>query len=147
MNMYYPAPYPFEENRGDLDYTGNVFYRFRFTDTKLHCTYGHPQLRNLVCAPTKNDVYYLAEDSVQHWCPQLRSSKSILGRPHRGPRSRLPHRVTTMAAKDEHLLVGGDDGSFTYMNLETSAKPVLAGFSDADYMEVNGMEISRSRTG
>jgi len=52
-----------------------------------------------------------------------------------------------MAAKDEHLLVGGDDGSFTYMNLETSAKPILGGFSDADYMEVNGMEISRSRTG
>ncbi|KAF9928086.1 hypothetical protein BGZ65_006425 [Modicella reniformis] len=52
-----------------------------------------------------------------------------------------------MAAMDEFLLVGGDDGSFTFMNLQTCESPVFGTFTNGEFMEVNSIEISFSRTG
>lgn len=49
-----------------------------------------------------------------------------------------------MAAMDEYLLVGGEDGSFTFMNLHTFQHPVYDTFTNG---EVNGIEMSHSRTG
>ncbi|KAF9906915.1 hypothetical protein EC991_011478 [Linnemannia zychae] len=52
-----------------------------------------------------------------------------------------------MAAMDEFLMVGGEDGSFTFMNLQTCENPVYDSFTTEHYLEVNGIEITRSRTG
>lgn len=52
-----------------------------------------------------------------------------------------------MAAMDEYLMVGGEDGSFTFMNLQTCDNPVFDSFTTVHYLEVNGIEITRSRTG
>jgi hypothetical protein len=52
-----------------------------------------------------------------------------------------------MAAMDEFLMVGGEDGSFTFMNLQTCQDPVYDSFTTEHYLEVNGIEITRSRTG
>ncbi|KAG0001109.1 hypothetical protein BGZ79_005073, partial [Entomortierella chlamydospora] len=136
-----------EENRKELDYEGNHFYRFRYTDTNIHCSHRHPQLRNLVCATSKNDIYYMFNNAIQHWCPQLRTSNTILGHPLKPPYDRVPDRITTMAAMDNLLLAGGEDGSFVFMNLETCTNPIYESFTDGGYMEVNGIEISHSRTG
>ncbi|KAF9135889.1 hypothetical protein BGW39_010704 [Mortierella sp. 14UC] len=135
------------ENRDLVNYEGNEFYRFRYTDTNVHCSHQHPQLRNLVYATSKNDVYYLYDNSIQHWSPQRRSSRTILGRPLKNLHSRIPNRITTMAAMDEFLMVGGEDGSFTFMNLQTCENPVYDSFTTEHYLEVNGIEITRSRTG
>ncbi|KAF9084338.1 hypothetical protein BGX23_010598 [Mortierella sp. AD031] len=135
------------ENRKVINYTGNEFYRFRYTDTSVHCSHLHPQLRNLVYATSKNDVYYLYDNSIHHWSPQLRSSKTILGRPLKNLHSRIPNRITTMAAMDEFMMVGGEDGSFTFMNLRTCENPVYDSFTTEHFLEVNGIEITRSRTG
>ncbi|KAG0379594.1 hypothetical protein BGX24_012551 [Mortierella sp. AD032] len=137
----------FFNNRDVINYEGNEFYRFRYTDTNVHCSHQHPQLRNLVYATSKNDVYYLYDNSIQHWSPQRRSSTTILGRPLRNLHSRIPNRITTMAAMDEFLIVGGEDGSFTFMNLQTCENPVYDSFTTEHYLEVNGIEITRSRTG
>ncbi|KAF9183760.1 hypothetical protein BGZ51_003822 [Haplosporangium sp. Z 767] len=144
---YYRNDPAIEENRSTLDYRDNEYFRFRFTDTSRHCSYRHPQLRNLVCATSKNDVYYLYENSVMHWSPQLQTSTTILGQPLKGPWSRMPPRVMTMAAMEEFLLVGGEDGSYTFMNLQTYQNPVYDAFTNEGYREVNGIEISYSRTG
>lgn len=47
------------KNRQVLNYANNEYFRFRYTDTNIHCSHRHPQLRNLVVATSKNDVYYL----------------------------------------------------------------------------------------
>ncbi|KAG0365138.1 hypothetical protein BGZ54_006839 [Gamsiella multidivaricata] len=146
-HMYYSGTAALKESREVLDYNSNEFYRFRYTDTNIHCSHRHPQLRNLVCATSKNDIYYLCNNSIQHWCPQLRISKTILGPPLRTAHARVPSRITTMAAMDEFLLVGGEDGSFTFMNLQTCENPIFGSFIDEGYMEVNGIELSYSRTG
>ena len=52
-----------------------------------------------------------------------------------------------MAAMDEYLMVGGEDGSYTFMNLQTCDNPVFDSFTTVHYLEVNGIEITRSRTG
>ncbi|KAF9369005.1 hypothetical protein BGX21_006206, partial [Mortierella sp. AD011] len=52
-----------------------------------------------------------------------------------------------MAATDNLLLAGGEDGSFVFMNLETCTNPIYESFTDGGYMEVNGIEISHSRAG
>ncbi|KAI1297612.1 hypothetical protein EDD11_007031, partial [Mortierella claussenii] len=138
----------FHPNRKKLDYSANTeFYRFRYTDTNIHCSHRHPQLRHLVTATSKNDIYYLYENSVKHWCPQLRTSKTILGHPLKSPHANVPNKITTMATLDDMLLVGGEDGSFTFMNLDTCVDPVYGSFTDGRHMEVNGIEISHSRTG
>ncbi|KAF9115756.1 hypothetical protein BGX27_006538 [Mortierella sp. AM989] len=136
-----------QETREELDYEGNEFYRFRYTDTNIHCSYRHPQLRNLICATSKNDIYYLFNNAVQHWCPQLRTAKTILGYPLKSPYARVPEKITTMAAMDNLLLAGGEDGCFTFINLETCSSPVFDRFTNGDNMEVNGIEMSYSRTG
>ncbi|KAG0057400.1 hypothetical protein BGZ83_010859 [Gryganskiella cystojenkinii] len=148
LHMLSHAPgITFQENREPLNYEGNEFYRFRYTDTNIHCTHEHPQLRNLVAATSKNDLYYLHDNSIQHWSPQLRTTKTILGEPLRGAHARVPHKITTLAAMDDLLMVGGMDGGFSFMNLQTCKNPVLGSFSDTDYFEVNAIEMSRSRTG
>ncbi|KAF9429768.1 hypothetical protein BGZ94_009536 [Podila epigama] len=50
-----------QNNRQALDYTNHEYFRFRYTDTNVHCSHRHPQLRNLVTATSKNDVYYLCK--------------------------------------------------------------------------------------
>ncbi|KAF9331185.1 hypothetical protein BG006_005956 [Podila minutissima] len=87
------------------------------------------------------------ENSIQHWSPQLRTSTTILGSPLKNALARVPHRITTMAAMDHNLLVGGEDGSFTFMNLQTCQKPVFGTFTDGEYLEINSIEMSHSRTG
>lgn len=52
-----------------------------------------------------------------------------------------------MTAMDHNLLVGGEDGSFTFMNLQTCEKPVFGTFTDGEYLEINSIEMSHSRTG
>ncbi|KAG0034963.1 hypothetical protein BGZ81_001912 [Podila clonocystis] len=147
MYMFYHGSRTLEENRQALDYANNEYFRFRYTDTNIHCSHRHPQLRNLVAATSKNDVYYLYENSIQHWSPQLRTSTTILGSPLRNAYTRVPHRITTMAAMDHNLLLGGEDGSFTFMNLQTCQKPVFGTFTDGEYLEINSIEMSHSRTG
>lgn len=44
-------------------------------------------------------------------------------------------------------MVGGEDGSYTFMNLQTCDNPVFDSFTTVHYLEVNGIEITRSRTG
>ncbi|KAG9070996.1 hypothetical protein KI688_008539 [Linnemannia hyalina] len=55
-------------NRNVINYDGNEFYRFRYTDTNVHCSHHHPQLRNLVYATSKNDVYYLRKRPSSNNC-------------------------------------------------------------------------------
>ncbi|KAF9933612.1 hypothetical protein FBU30_005051 [Linnemannia zychae] len=145
--MFYDKFPRLVENRKEINYDGNEFYRFRYTDTNVHCSHRHPQLRNLVYATSKNDVYYLYDNSIQHWSPQCRSSRTILGRPLRNQHSRVPNGVTTMAAMDEFLMVGGEDGSYTFMNLQTCENPIYDSFTTEHFLEINGIEITRSRTG
>ncbi|KAF9417573.1 hypothetical protein BGZ76_004509 [Entomortierella beljakovae] len=52
-----------------------------------------------------------------------------------------------MAAKDNILLTGGEDGSLTFVNLDTCKNPILDSSTNGDTLEVNGIEISHSRTG
>ncbi|KAF9571848.1 hypothetical protein EC968_010576 [Mortierella alpina] len=143
-NAFYPDRPPLKECRETLDYSHNEFYRFRYTDTSYHCSHRHPQLRHLVCATSKNDVYYLYNNAVQQWNPHLQESRTILGQPLKRAHAVVPNKITTMAAMDEYLLVGGEDGSFTFMNLQTCHGPIFDTFTHG---EVNGVEMSHSRTG
>ncbi|KAF8930412.1 hypothetical protein BGZ58_008255 [Dissophora ornata] len=52
-----------------------------------------------------------------------------------------------MAAMNQFLLVGGEDGSFTFMNLQNYEDPIFDSFTNGEYMEVNSIEMSYSRTG
>ncbi|KAG0201916.1 hypothetical protein BGX28_005405 [Mortierella sp. GBA30] len=139
MSVYYAGTPQLKENRESVDYRNNEFYRFRYTDTNNHCSHRHPQLRHLVCATNNN--------AVQQWNPHLRASRTILGQPLKKAHAVVPNRITTMAAMDEYLLVGGEDGTFSFMNLQSCENPVFDTFTNGEYLEVNGIEMSHSRTG
>ncbi|GJJ73898.1 hypothetical protein EMPS_06256 [Entomortierella parvispora] len=144
VHMHYSGPVIIEENREALDYKDNDFYRFRYTDTSIHCSHRHPQLRNLVSATSKNDIYYLNHNSIMHWSPQLRTARTILGDPLKKPFTRVPSQITTLAALDNMIMLGGMDGNFTFMNLQTCMNPIRSSITD---VEVNAIEMSLSRTG
>ncbi|KAF9584450.1 hypothetical protein BGW38_006424 [Lunasporangiospora selenospora] len=135
-------------NRETLDYSmENQYYRFRYTDTTVHCGHRHPQLRNLVYATSKNDVYYQYNNSVNYWSPQLRTSQIILGDPLKTPHAQVPSHIVTMAAMDEYIMAGGEDGAYTFLNLNNYKNPVFGTFTSSMRFEVNSIEMSYSRSG
>lgn len=53
------------------------FYKFHYSKLDTKSVINHFQLRNLLASPTKNDVYYYAQDSIRHWSPITHESESI----------------------------------------------------------------------
>jgi len=53
------------------------FYKFLYSKLNTESNICHFQLRNLLASPTKNDVYYYAQDSIRHWSPITHESKSV----------------------------------------------------------------------
>ncbi|XP_022138944.1 uncharacterized WD repeat-containing protein C2A9.03-like isoform X2 [Momordica charantia] len=97
----------------------NTFYDFQFNTRLVKSKIVHFQLRNLLWATTKHDVYLMQNYSVVHWSSLLRRSKEVLNvaRPivptlHPGMTSQSLSRVqiSTMAVKDNLIVAGGFQG-------------------------------------
>jgi hypothetical protein len=57
---------------------GGNFYHFRYNTRSVKSTIVHFQLRNLVWATSKHDVYLMHNFSVMHWSPLTCKSTEVL---------------------------------------------------------------------
>ncbi|KAJ7965686.1 WD40 repeat [Quillaja saponaria] len=114
-------------SHGDLDKEcldvdkGKSFYDFQFNTRLVKSTIVHFQLRHLLWATSKHDVYLMQNYSVMHWSSLLRRGKEILNvakpivttpkRPtllSQPPISRV--QISSMAVKGNLMVAGGFQG-------------------------------------
>ncbi|KAM0065189.1 putative transcription factor WD40-like family [Helianthus debilis subsp. tardiflorus] len=96
------------------------YYEFFRNSRALKPTILHFQLRNLVCATSKHDVYFLSDYSIMHWSSLSQNSTEIVNfYGHVAPTEKhagslfegfTKTQISTLAVKDDFLVVGGFQG-------------------------------------
>ncbi|XP_057794566.1 uncharacterized WD repeat-containing protein C2A9.03-like isoform X1 [Salvia miltiorrhiza] len=99
---------------------GHNFYDFQFNTRLVKSTIVHFQLRNLLWATSKHDVYLTQNYSVMHWSSTQRKSKEvinvakpivpILNSPGSMAQTLSRVQISTMTVKDNLMVAGGFQG-------------------------------------
>ncbi|KAG5526076.1 hypothetical protein RHGRI_032390 [Rhododendron griersonianum] len=99
---------------------GGMYYEFRRNSRSVKPTILHSQLRNLVWATSKHDVYLMSHFSVTHWSALTCNKTEVLNvSGHVVPCEKHPGsllegftqtKVTTLAVRDRLLVAGGFQG-------------------------------------
>ncbi|KAJ3152414.1 hypothetical protein HDU86_005594 [Geranomyces michiganensis] len=87
---------------------GRLYDWYR-TSLANKCSVEHMQLRNLVWATSKNDVYYTDRSGVQHWCAVTAKTTPALSLARQDVGGML---ISCIAARHGVLLAGGFCGEF-----------------------------------
>ncbi|KAE9609030.1 putative transcription factor WD40-like family [Lupinus albus] len=135
----------------------NTFYYFQFNTRLVKSTIVHFQLRNLLCATSKHDLYLVQNYSVMHWSSLLRQGKEVLNvaKPivptvkHPGfvvqPVARV--QVSTMTVRENLIVAGGFHGELICKNLNHSGVAFCSKISTADSAITNAVDVYRNPTG
>ncbi|CAK8566326.1 unnamed protein product [Lathyrus sativus] len=135
---------------------GKSFYDFQFNTRLVKSTIVHFQLRNLLWATSKHDVYLMQNYSVMHWSSLLRRSKEVLNvaKPiiptlkHSGlahPTSRV--QISTMAVKENLMVAGGFHGELICKNLNHSGVAFCSKITTDDNAITNAVDIFCNSSG
>ncbi|KAJ4799512.1 Transducin/WD40 repeat-like superfamily protein [Rhynchospora pubera] len=99
---------------------GAIYYDFHHNTRSVKSTILHFQLRNLVWATSKHDVYLMSHHSVLHWSALTSEKKELIDvQGHVAPSEKHPGsllegfyqtQVSTLAVKDNLLVAGGFQG-------------------------------------
>ncbi|KAK8959175.1 hypothetical protein KSP40_PGU016015 [Platanthera guangdongensis] len=105
-----------------MEKVGN-YYEFQYNTRLVKPTILHFQLRNLVWATSKHDVYFMSNSSVIHWSATSCNLSEVLNfSGHVAPKERHPGsllegfsrtQISTLAVKDNLLVAGGFQGELT----------------------------------
>ncbi|XP_057441181.1 uncharacterized WD repeat-containing protein C2A9.03-like isoform X2 [Lotus japonicus] len=136
---------------------GKSFYDFQFNTRLVKSTILHFQLRNLLWATSKHDVYLMQNYSVMHWSSLLRKGKEVLNvaKPiipnlkRTGflaqPVSRV--QVSTMAVKENLMVAGGFHGEVICKNLNQSGVAFCSKITTDDNAITNAVDVFRNPGG
>lgn len=136
---------------------GGNFYEFCYNTRSVKSTIVHFQLRNLVWATSKHDVYLLSKFSVIHWstvsCKEtefLNVEGSIV--PSEVHPGTLVHgltrvQISTMAVKDNLLVAGGFQGELICKFLDRPDVSYCSKITYDDNAITNAVEIYHSSSG
>ncbi|KAI7870236.1 hypothetical protein BDF14DRAFT_1776318 [Spinellus fusiger] len=109
------------------------FYTFKQGNIGEECSIGHFQLRKLLWATSKNDVYFLKDDTIRHWSPQRAKSKEVAS---------FPMKIISMTCAHGILLVGGSRGEYAYRRLDAIDSMSYCGAPTQDpYGTTNHLDI------
>ncbi|CAL1390402.1 unnamed protein product [Linum trigynum] len=99
---------------------GKTFYDFQLNTRIVNSTIVHFQLRNLLWATSKNDVYLVQNYSLMHWSALSRKEKEVLNvakpvvptlkRPGLLTQSLSRVQISSMVVKDNIMVAGGFQG-------------------------------------
>jgi len=100
--------------------SGQLYYEFEHNTRSVKPTILHFQLRNLLWATTKHDVYLMSYSSVLHWSPLTSEKRVIVDLQGRVAPCEKHHgnfyegfyqtQVSTLAVKNNLLVAGGFHG-------------------------------------
>ncbi|XP_057490320.1 uncharacterized WD repeat-containing protein C2A9.03-like isoform X1 [Actinidia eriantha] len=133
------------------------FYDFQFNTRLVKSTIVHFQLRNLLWATSKHDVYLMQNYSVMHWSSLLRAGREVLNvaKPivptlkYPGPLSQTLSRVqiSTMAVKDNLLVAGGFHGELICKLLNQSGVAFSTKLTTDENAITNAVDIFQNPSG
>ncbi|KAJ6826069.1 putative WD repeat-containing protein-like isoform X1 [Iris pallida] len=105
--------------------TGSRFYDFQFNTRLVKSTIVHFQLRNLLWATSKHDVYMMQNYSIMHWSSLRQRGTEVLNvcgkivpiqKSFAQPLSRV--QISTMSVRENFMVAGGFQGELVckYLN-------------------------------
>ncbi|XP_009373166.2 uncharacterized WD repeat-containing protein C2A9.03 isoform X1 [Pyrus x bretschneideri] len=136
---------------------GKTFYDFHYNTRIVKSTIVHFQLRNLLWATSKHDVYLMQNFSVMHWSSLLRRGKEVLNvakpvvptekRPGLlvCPLSRV--QISTMAVKENLLVAGGFQGELICKHINQPGVAFCSKLTTDENAITNAVDIFQNPTG
>ncbi|GAB4845844.1 hypothetical protein Ancab_024848 [Ancistrocladus abbreviatus] len=136
---------------------GGRYFEFRNNSRSVKSTILHFQLRNLVWATSKHDVYLMSHFSVIHWSSLTSNKSEVLNvSGHVAPTEKHPGsllegftqtQVSTLAVKDNLLVAGGFQGELICKNLDRPGVSFCTRTTYDDNAITNAVEIYASHSG
>uniref|UniRef100_A0A453IEZ2 Uncharacterized protein n=1 Tax=Aegilops tauschii subsp. strangulata TaxID=200361 RepID=A0A453IEZ2_AEGTS len=137
--------------------TRDAFYDFHLNTRHVKPTIVHFQLRNLLWATSKHDVYVTQNYSVMHWSSLLRRGKEVLNvagpnqviyhRDMRGGRPLSRVQISTMTVKDNLLAAGGFHGELICKYVDQPGVAFCTNLAGNKKSITNAVEIYESPNG
>ncbi|KAL2468077.1 Transducin/WD40 repeat-like superfamily protein [Forsythia ovata] len=136
---------------------GHKFYDFQFNTRLVKSTIVHFQLRNLLWATSKHDVYLMQNYSVMHWSSLLRRGKEVINvaKPivptlkYPGclaqPLSRV--QISTMTVNDNLMVAGGFQGELICKYINQPGVAFCTKISTDENAITNAVDIYHSPSG
>ncbi|XP_073312960.1 uncharacterized WD repeat-containing protein C2A9.03-like [Primulina huaijiensis] len=136
---------------------GESYYEFRRNSRSVKSTILHFQLRNLVWATSKHDVYLMSHFSVMHWSSLTCSKSEVLNvSGHVAPCEKHPGsllegftqtQVSTLAVKDKLLVAGGFQGELICKYVDKPGISYCTRTTYDDNAITNAVEMYTSSSG
>ncbi|ESR47259.1 WD REPEATS REGION domain-containing protein [Citrus sinensis] len=136
---------------------GKTFYDFQFNTRLVKSTIVHFQLRNLLWATSKHDVYLMQNYSLMHWSSLLRRGKEVLNvakpivptikRPGLSAQSLNRVQISTMAVKDNLMVAGGFHGELICKYLDQPGVAFCTNLTTDDNAITNTVDVFQSPNG
>ncbi|CAJ1958533.1 unnamed protein product [Sphenostylis stenocarpa] len=130
---------------------GYSFYDFKKNTRSVKSTILHFQLRNLVWATSKHDVYLMSQFSIMHWSSMTCKSSEVLNvSGHVAPSEKHPEsllegfthtQVSTLAVRDKLLVAGGFQGELICKLLDRPGVSFCTRTTFDDNAITNAIEI------
>ncbi|TYJ35526.1 hypothetical protein E1A91_A05G243000v1 [Gossypium mustelinum] len=135
---------------------GKTFYDFQFNTRLVKSTIVHFQLRNLLWATSKHDVYLMENYSVMHWSSLLHKgeealnvAKPIVPNLHPELLSQQLSRVqiSTMVVKENLMVAGGFQGELICKYLNQSGAAFCTKLTTDDNAITNAVDVYNNPSG
>ncbi|XP_052166508.1 uncharacterized WD repeat-containing protein C2A9.03-like [Oryza glaberrima] len=136
---------------------GALYYEFQYNTRSVKPTILHFQLRNLVWATTRHDVYLLSQRSVLHWSPFASEKHKVIdlqghitpSEKHQGNVSEgfYQAQVSTLAVRGNLLVAGGFRGELICKFLDREGISYCCKSTHDDNGITNSLEIFEKPSG
>ncbi|KAF9610057.1 hypothetical protein IFM89_026258 [Coptis chinensis] len=136
---------------------GSNYFEFRHNTRLVKPTVLHFQLRNLVWASSKHDVYLMSHFSVVHWSSLSRNLSEVLNfQGHVAPTEKhsgsllegfSQTQISTLAVKDNLLVAGGFLGELTCKRLDRKGVSFCTRMTYDDNSITNSIDIYNTLSG
>ncbi|KAK2413372.1 hypothetical protein P8452_59021 [Trifolium repens] len=133
------------------------YYEFFYNTRMVKPTILHFQLRNLVWATSKHDVYLVSNYSIMHWSSLSGNLSEIINfNGHVAPTERCAGnlmegfsqtQISTLAVNDNFLVAGGFQGELTCKRLDKKGVSFCTRTTHDDNAITNSIEIYESLSG
>ncbi|XP_034576402.1 uncharacterized WD repeat-containing protein C2A9.03 isoform X1 [Setaria viridis] len=133
----------------------DTFYDFHSSTRSVKSTIVHFQLRNLLWAASKHDVYLVQNYSVMHWSPLFQRGREVLNvagqltptEDVKGARPLSRVQISTMALKDNLMVAGGFQGELICKYVDKPGVAFCTNLTGNNYSITNAVDIFESPDG
>ncbi|XP_072979453.1 uncharacterized WD repeat-containing protein C2A9.03-like [Typha angustifolia] len=154
-NLYHPRD-QLEKECKQVD-KGSTFYYFQYNTRLVNPSIVHFQLRNLLWATSKHDIYMTQRYSVNHWSSLQQTNTEVLNvagqivpaQMHHGSLLQSVSRVqiSTMTVKDNLMVAGGFQGELICKYLNQPGVIFSTRVTDDENAITNSVEIYQNSNG